>query len=223
MRPRKKTNLIPRLEACSAVILQDPVSLKGQIREAFPNPDAPLHLEIGCGKGQFICELAARHPEINFIAMEREPNVAVIATEKALAAEPALSNLRFILDDAEKLPDIFLPEELSRIYINFCDPWHKHRQYKRRLTWRGRLEIYKKLLCPGGELHFKTDNYMLYHFSTFEFAAALPAYFSTTDLHHSEYAQENIMTEYETYFSNLGQPIYSIRAKKPLLAPETEG
>ena len=189
MRPRKKTNLIPRLNACASMILSNPTAQKGRLREAFPNPSAPLHLEIGCGKGAFICQLAQRNPDINFIAMEREPNVAVIAVERAMRAEPPLPNLRFLLDDAEKLPEMFEPEELERIYINFCDPWHKR-------------------------LQFKTDNYMLYHFSTFEFAAILPAYFTTTDLHNSEAAASNIMTEYETYFSNLGQPIYAIRARR---------
>ena len=214
MRPRKKTNLIPRLNACASMILSNPTAQKGRLREAFPNPSAPLHLEIGCGKGAFICQLAQQNPNINFIAMEREPNVAVIAVERAMRAEPPLPNLRFLLDDAEKLPEMFEPEELERIYINFCDPWHKRRQYKRRLTYRGNLEVYKKLLVPGGELQFKTDNYMLFHFSTFEFAAVLPAYFTTTDLHNSEAAASNIMTEYETYFSNLGQPIYAIRARR---------
>lgn len=220
MRPRKKTNLQPRLAACASIIIQNPLEKKGLLRQEFPNPEAPLHLEIGCGKGQFARALAALHPDINFIAMEREPNVAVIATEHALA--DGLTNLRFLLEDAEKLPLMFQPEELDQIYINFCDPWHKHRQFKRRLTYRGKLEVYLKLLKPGGELHFKTDNYMLYHFSTFEFGAVFPAYFTTKDLHHSQYAQENIMTEYETYFSNLGQPIYSIRARKPLSAQTPE-
>ena len=158
MRPRKKTNLIPRLNACASMILSNPTAQKGRLREAFPNPSAPLHLEIGCGKGAFICQLAQQNPNINFIAMEREPNVAVIAVERAMRAEPPLPNLRFLLDDAEKLPEMFEPEELERIYINFCDPWHKRRQYKRRLTYRGNLEVYKKLLVPGGELQFKTDN-----------------------------------------------------------------
>lgn len=212
MRPRKKMNLTSRLEACAPVILQEPEALKGHIHEQFSNPDAPLHLEIGCGKGQFICELAARHPNVNFVAMEREENVAINATERAMHL--GIHNVRFIIDDAEKLPELFAPGQLAQIYINFCDPWHKRRQYKRRLTYRGNLTIYKILLCDGGELHFKSDNEPLYRFSLFEFAAAMPAYFTTEDLHESAYASENIMTEYETHFSGLGQPIFSIRAKK---------
>ncbi|MEM1485223.1 tRNA (guanosine(46)-N7)-methyltransferase TrmB [Oscillospiraceae bacterium PP1C4] len=212
MRPRKKPNLNPRLAVCESIIIHEPVSLKGHIREQFSNPDAPLHLEIGCGKGQFVCALAARYPEVNFVAMEREENVAVIAIERAVKA--GVSNVRFIIDDAEHLPEMFSPAEISQIYINFCDPWHKRRQYKRRLTYRGRLETYKTLLADDGELWFKSDNEPLYRFSCFEFSAAMPPYFSTEDLHESEVASENIMTEYEAHFSGLGQPIFSIRAKK---------
>lgn len=137
MRPRKKPNLTPRLAACAPVVIQSPEEKKGRIREEFPNPGAPLHLELGCGKGAFICALAELHPDVNFVAMEKEANVAVIATERAMEAR--LPNLRFILGDADRLPNIFLPGEVGRIYINFCDPWHKHRQFKRRLTYRGRL------------------------------------------------------------------------------------
>lgn len=212
MRPRKKPNLIPRLEACQSVIISDPLSVKQQLRAQFGNPGAPLHLEIGCGKGQFICELAARYPEENFLAMEREENVAVSATERAMHL--GVKNVRFLIADADLLPALIVPEELKRVYVNFCDPWLKSGQHKRRLTYRKRLEIYKTLLAPGGELWFKTDNEPLYRFSCFEFSHAFPAYFTTEDLHGSEYASGNIMTEYETHFSALGQPIYSIRARK---------
>ncbi len=219
MRPRKKPNLVPRLSRCASVIFPVPMdpkeipALKGHIRGAFPTPSAPLHLEIGCGKGQFVCELASRNPGVNFLALEREENVAVVAAERAM--ELGLQNVRFLLCDAELLPQLIEKGELMQIYINFCDPWHKHRQFKRRLTYRARLELYKTLLADGGELWFKTDNYNLFHFSTFEFEAAMPPYFITRDLHHSEYAADNIITEYEAYFSGLGQPIYAIRAKKP--------
>ncbi len=212
MRPRKKPNLLPRLAACEPVLLKDPAFLNGRMREVFQNPNAPLHLEIGCGKGRFACELAARFPEINFVAMEREENIAVIAAEHTVKA--GLSNLRLMIQDAQRLPEIFAPGELSRIYINFCDPWHKRRQYKRRLTYRAWLEIYRALLCDGGEIRFKTDNELLYRFSLGEFAAVLPPYFMTEDLHNSELSAQNIMTEYEEYFSGLGQPIYSIHTKK---------
>ncbi len=219
MRPRKKPNLMPRLNRCAPVILSIPqepeelAALKGHIRNVFPNPSAPLHLEVGCGKGQFVCELATRNPDINFLAIERERNVAVVAAEHALRRN--IKNVRFVLCDADFLPELIEEGELSQIYINFCDPWHKNRQFKRRLTYRVRLEMFQSLLNQDGELWFKTDNYNLFHFSVAEFEAVMPPYFVTRDLHNSEYAEDNIITEYEAYFSGLGQPIYSIRAKKP--------
>lgn len=235
MRARKKSNLEPRLAACEALFFHDLEAVKGKIPAQFANPDAPLHLEIGCGKGKFICTLARMHPEVNFVAVEREPNVALATAERAMqggfspeeltqmreqngdapdALTRPLTNLRLILGDMDKLDGVFLDGTLTQVYINFCDPWHKRRQYKNRLTCRHRLERFLQLLAPGGELHFKTDNQMLYRFSLGEFAAAMPAYFTTEHLHASEYAAQNVMTEYETYFSGLGQPIYSIRAKK---------
>ena len=212
MRPRKKHHLEERLAACEGCFLTGEALEQGRLRDSFPNPQAPLHLEIGCGKGQFSYQMAQRHPEWNFIAMEREPNVMLDAAER-LMAQP-LPNLKLLLGDAEELPKLFLPGELARIYINFCDPWHKHRQYKRRLTYRERLKVYCNLLAPEGEIWFKTDNYMLYHFSLFEFDAVMNRYFTTTDLHASEYAADNVITEYEQRFTDLGQTIYAIRARK---------
>lgn len=223
MRPRKKTHLESRLAACAPVLLQD-----GDWAAQFASPALPVRLELGCGKGRFACEMANRHPDYHFIAVEREKNVAVIAAERAMRGGRApgetgesaempnpIANLRFLLGDVDDAVKRFDHSSVDRIYINFCDPWHKRRQYKHRLTYRERLLIYRALLVPGGELHFKTDNYMLWHFSKFEFAAVFPSYFSTDNLHQSKFAAENIMTEYEEYFSKLGQPIYSIRARKP--------
>ena len=212
MRPRKKHNLETRMAACGEFILRDPGERKGRLRECFPNPGAPLHLELGCGKGQFSYRMAELHPEWNFLALEREANVLLDAAER-LAAAP-LPNLRLILGDAETLPQLFEPGELARIYINFCDPWHKRRQYKRRLTYRAWLSMYRTLLADEGEIWFKTDNYALYHFSTFEFDSCMTRVFTTTDLHGSAFAAENVVTEYERRFLDLGQKIYAIHAKK---------
>ena len=132
MRPRKKHHLSQRLEACGACFLQGEALKQGKLPQAFPNPAAPLHLELGCGKGQFAYRMAQLHPDWNFIALEREPNVMLDAAER-LAAAP-MSNLKLVLGDAENLPQLLLPGQVARIYINFCDPWHKHRQFKRRLT-----------------------------------------------------------------------------------------
>ena len=166
----------------------------------------PLHIEIGCGKGKFITELAAKNPDINYIAFEKNLDVLVLASEKIKNA--GLNNVRFVAGDACILEQMNINNEIDRIYINFCDPWKKKRQAKRRLTHENFLKLYEKLLKPGGEVHFKTDNTKLFEFSLNSFSAyGLTMKNITLDLHNSEF-EGNIMTEYETLFSQKGQPIY---------------
>jgi tRNA (guanine-N7-)-methyltransferase len=144
--------------------------------------------------------------------MERVADCACIALEKATAqAENRTGdNLRFMIGDAKTLTEYFEPHTFDRLYLNFSDPWPKAGHAKRRLTHRGFLEIYRGLLKEGGMLYFKTDNEGLFDFSLEEFAAAgLTIEWQTRDLHNTEKAADNIMTEYETNFSSKGFPIYS--------------
>ena len=129
MRPRTKKHLEERIARCEQIHITDPCSRKGHWRIN----GRPLHLEIGCGKGAFVCQMAARHPEIDFVAVEVVRNVIVMAMEKAVAA--GLTNVRFISCDARMLEEIFAPGEVDRVYLNFSDPWPKTRQHKRRLTY----------------------------------------------------------------------------------------
>lgn len=210
MRLRKKHNLEARLEQGASVILDAPQ--KGAVKHAFLNPAAALHVEIGCGKGNFICTLAQRNPDVNFVAIERDRNVALAAIERVIAQE--IPNVRFLVGNAIKMPDIFAEHEIARLYLNFSDPWHKKRHAKRRLTYRTWLQMYLTLLEDDGEIWFKTDNAPLYEFSLEEFDSCMERFFTTEDLHNSEVAADNIMTEYETAFSTKGFPIYAIRARK---------
>ena len=212
MRPRKKKHGEERLAACADILISQPEERRGKLKTCFQNPELPLHVELGCGKGAFILQMAQCYPNINFLALEREKNVLVTATEQALPF--ALPNLRFILGDALGLRNLFEPGEVERIYINFCDPWHKRKQYKRRLTYRENLRIYLEVLQPKGEIYFKTDNEPLFRFSVGEFDDCMERYFTTENLHQSDCAADNIMTEYETAFTEKGMPIYSIRARK---------
>ncbi len=195
------------MEICSSVMIQEPFP-KGEIKKVFGNEN-PIHIEIGCGKGGFITELACTNPDVNYIAVEKNGDVLVLAMEKAMAK--GLKNVRFIFGDATHLEDIVAPGEINRIYINFCDPWHKSGYAKRRLTHRNYLAIYKKLLEPtGGEVFFKTDNRKLFEFSLNECAdTGLKMRNITLDLHNSGY-EGNIMTEYEKLFSEQGMPIYRL-------------
>ena len=162
MRMRKKKHREDRLEACSHLLIEDITQYSGNLHKIFSD-DKPLHIEIGCGKGKFITELAARNPDINYIAFEKNLDVLVLASEKINNA--GLDNVRFVAGDASILEQMDINDEIDRIYINFCDPWKKKRQAKRRLTHENFLKLYEKLLVQGGEVHFKTDNTKLFEFS----------------------------------------------------------
>lgn len=203
---RKKKNRDSRFEACISYVAQTPEQNKGKWRELFKNKSDTLHLEIGCGKGGFILELAKRNPDINYVAMEKCIDALILTLEKIKAED--IKNVICICDDAEKLLEMFDENEIDRIYLNFSDPWKKARQAKRRLTYRRFLEKYRQILKPDGDLHFKTDNRPLFDFSLEEFELMnVKVSELCFDLHNSPYNENNIMTEYEKTFSEKGFPI----------------
>ena len=180
---------------------------RGRWHELFGN-DHPICLEIGMGKGRFICDMAVLHPELNFIGIEKYSSVLIRAVEKREQMEDC-PNLRFLRMDAEELPSVFAPGEVHAIYLNFSDPWPKDRHAKRRLTSSRFLPLYDIILSPDGEICFKTDNRDLFDFSveTINESPVWNLKDVTYDLHNSEFAEGNVMTEYEERFSSLGQPI----------------
>lgn len=210
MRMRKKKNCDTRLDKSGSLWIRNPEENLGKWDREFGNSN-PIHLEIGCGKGQFICQMAQKYPEINFIALEVEKNAMVIAMEKA---EPlGLKNLRFIIADAANLCEYFEKGEINRIYLNFSDPWKKNKQAKRRLTHKNFLDVYKKVINIGDLICFKTDNQKLFEFSLNSFAQEdFKMSDITFDLHNSGW-EDNVMTEYETKFSEAGMPIYRVCAE----------
>lgn len=185
--------------------VQQPEQMKGKWAEVFQN-DHPIHIEVGMGKGQFIIEMARRNPEVNYIGIEKYSSVLVRAVEKLEDFEQ--DNLRLIRMDAENIEEVFDKDEVDRIYLNFSDPWPKDRHAKRRLTSTRFLERYNNILTPEGRVMFKTDNKDLFDFSLEQVEEAgwiLESH--TYDLHHSEYNEGNVMTEYEEKFSAKGNPI----------------
>lgn len=199
--------------AVSEYVTQNPKELKGRWREHLGS-DAPIHVEIGMGKGKFITALAELHPEINYIGVEKYASVLIRAIEKKKERED-LTNLAFLAVDAAELPEMFEKGEIDRIYLNFSDPWPKERHARRRLTSREFLARYEQFLKPDGEICFKTDNRALFEFSLEEAKEAGWELSEVTfDLHHSEYAEGNVMTEYEEKFSAKGNPIHRLVAKK---------
>ena len=172
--------------------------------------DNPVVLEIGAGKGQFCCELAMREPDINIIAVEKSSNVIVDAAEKAI--ELNLPNLILVRCDAEYLEKYIPAGTITRIYLNFSCPFPKKSYAPHRLTHHKFLEIYKKLLAPGAEIHQKTDNRQFFEFSLEEFSqSGFMLKNISLDLHASDF-EGNIETEYEKRFSEQGMPIYRLEA-----------
>ena len=216
---------IPRaesvLEACKEVV-KDPESLRGNWNQTFKK-EQPLHIEIGMGKGQFLLTLAAENPQINYVGIERYSSVLLRAVEKfqELEAEgKAPANIRFICMDANDLPTVFAPAEVSRIYLNFSDPWPKARHARRRLTSPDFFARYDKVLVQDGQVEFKTDNRDLFDFSVESLGESETWGISecTYDLHHDEIMNVgNIMTEYEEKFSSMDHPICKLIAKRRCL------
>jgi tRNA (guanine-N7-)-methyltransferase len=169
----------------------------------------PIHLEIGMGKGQFIYTHALNNPNIQYVGLEKFDSVIVRALEKMI--ENPLNNLYLVRADAIGLNNIFLPNSIERIYLNFSDPWPKAKHEKRRLTYRTFLTLYQGLLKPGGEIHFKTDNRSLYLYSLESIKDyGMEITLNTEDLHRLDVP--NVMTEFEEKFKKQGKKIYKIIA-----------
>lgn len=175
--------------------------------------DHPVELEIGCGKGGFICQLAAAHPDVNYIAVEKYGNVLVTACERA-AAE-GLQNIWFLWGDAEYLPRYIPAHSIRRMYLNFSTPFPKKRAATHRLTHRHFLDLYRGLLQAGASIIQKTDDRGLFQFSLEEFSqSGYTLEQVSLDLHADDYP-DNIITEYEQRFIDEGLPIYRVEASAP--------
>ena len=197
----------------SSYVVQNPEEWKGKWNQCFIK-EQPLHIEVGMGKGRFIIDMAKLHPEINYIGIEKYSSVLVRAIEKQTMEQ--LPNLVFIRMDAEAIENVFEKGEVNYIYLNFSDPWPKDRHARRRLTSVQFLNRYVNFLAEDGGLTFKTDNRPLFDFSLEQVSLAgweMVNY--TFDLHHSEYVEGNVMTEYEEKFSAMGNPICRMVIKPP--------
>lgn len=201
MRARKKKHGAERLAAVSEYFITTPEL----------EADKLTYLEIGCGKGKFIIENAERNPDVNYIAVEKVSDVILLAAEKARDRE--LKNIKFMICDAKGLTEVFPPHSVDYIYLNFSDPWPKAGHYKRRLTYKSFLDVYRQILKEDGAIFFKTDNAGLFEFSLEQFTEdGWRLQNVTYDLHNSEFAKDNIMTEYEKNFSEKGFNIHRLEA-----------
>ena len=210
MRMRFKPYARPELLACDFHV-HEPLTHGGHWHELYARPDQPWHLELGCGKGGFLAQIAPAHPDINYLGIDITDKVLILAKRKVEAAYAArgipADNVKIASLDIERLGNAFTPEDrVSRIYINFCDPWPKSNQKKRRLTHGNFLQLYRRVLPMGGEIHFKSDNDKLFEWSLEEipqFGFRLSQV--TRDLHAN--GPVGVMTDYEAKFYQQGVTI----------------
>lgn len=211
MRRRKVKGADEKLLSYKDYVFKDDIEkLKGNWNNVFNNNN-PIHVEFGTGRGKFITTLAKENPNINYIAFEIKEEVLIKAVEKA--SEANLNNILFAWANVSNILDYFNSGEISRVYINFCDPWPKKRWSKRRLTHTNFLERYKYILNNDGEIHLKTDNEKLFEFSLNEIASNNFILKNISlDLANSDF--QNVTTEYEDKFMSYGMKIYRCEAKK---------
>lgn len=222
MRMRKKSHLEERLAACADIytapsLTDKNMKLSAQVKEPLPlfeifKNNNPVHLEIGCGKGKFVCQTAAANPGINYVAVEKISNVLVEAMEAAKAM--GLKNVYFLNCAAEVLPKYFGEGDISRIYLNFSNPLPKEGYKKQRLTHPRFLKEYALLLKEGGEIVQKTDDGDFYEFSLQSFLeCGYKITYSCTNLAAAP-VEGDVETEHERLFKERGKAIYRIVAVK---------
>lgn len=211
MRLKKVKDAKERVEA-SEYYVNAPSEYKGKWNELFKNSN-PIHIEIGMGKGNFIIGMAKAHKDVNYIGIEMYDSVMVKAVEKLKQEEKPLKNLKLVLIDAMKIDEIF-ESEISRIYLNFSDPWPKAKHEKRRLTSKIFLEKYDRIFKGQKQIFQKTDNNDLFNFSMVLLVENGYELRNVTRDLHSENVSDNIMTEYEEKFSNAGIKINRLEAYK---------
>lgn len=210
MRLKKVKNALERIQQ-SKYYVNNINDNKGKWSNIFDN-DNPIHIEIGMGKGNFIIGMAKLNPNINYIGIEMYDSVMVKAIEK-LKQEEELKNLRLVILDAQKINEVF-EKEISRIYLNFSDPWPKAKHAKRRLTSKQFLEKYENIFKDKKEIFQKTDNNDLFEFSIESLKEAGYELKNVTRDLHSTNIENNIKTEYEEKFSKVGVKINRLEAYK---------
>ncbi len=221
MRIRRKKNLDERLGEASEYLLRaDTDILDARVarekkdyidfRSLFNN-DNPVEMEIGCGKGGFIIELAKQNPDKNFFAVELLDNIIVMAAESAATA--GVKNLKFFTCGADYLARYISGESIERLYLNFSPPYNGKRYENRRLTKSELIKDYKSFLKVGGEVLQKTDDKEFFDYSLSQF---VKFGFATEDIGEviDRGEIENVQSEYERKFRSLGAPIYVLSATK---------
>jgi tRNA (guanine-N7-)-methyltransferase len=191
--------------------ITEPEKAGYKLNKAFGN-DRPIHVELGCGKGKFLRHTAMQNPDINYFGFEKSVKVAYRCAKCTSEDDPG--NYFIVYSNGDILKDVFEPNSIERIYLNFSDPWPKPCNYKRRMTHKNFLDVYRSVLVKNGEVHMKTDNCDLFEYSVIQFQNDnWELLMVTRDLHNSLYNEGNIMTEYEEKFAGQGKPINKLIAR----------
>ena len=231
MRMRRKPWARPELAAspfCYDEYSNDPTQYRGAWRQQFSRPEAPLWLELGCGKGGYVAQAALRWPQANFIAVDIKSEVLVLAKRSveaafAAAGKPEVDNVKIVAQEIGLIERLLSAEDkVERIFINFCNPWPKECHNKRRLTHPRQLILYREFLAEGAEIWFKTDDDELFEASLQYFPdAGFEILQVARDLHENE-PEDNLRTEHEEMFSSQGIPIKGLIARMLPELPDNE-
>lgn len=216
MRMRFKPYAAGELAACPFFV-NDAAQHKGGWHALYAQ-SAPLHLELGCGKGGFLAQLAARNPHINYLGLDLTDKVLVVAKRniERVYAQYGLptDNVRLAAHDIERIQSLLgEADAVSRIYINFCNPWNKKAGHtKHRLTHTRQLLQYRTFLTKDAALYFKCDDSDLFE-DTLRYLeqAHFRVTWLTRDLHADE-PEWNIRTEHEQMFTQQGIPTKALIA-----------
>lgn len=220
MRIRKKKWAEPELAVCDFYV-KNPEEHAGKWNDAFEKQQ-PLYLEIGCGKCGFAGRLSLDNPDKNIIAVDIKADMLGVGRrnivklyENAGKTQDDVKNLLLVKYNVEQLGNIITKSDvISRMFINFCNPWPRARHNKRRLTYYKKLDMYKNFLAKDAEIRFKTDDDELFAASLEYFKqSGYEITFITYDL-HSENIADNIVTEHEKMFSDEGIKIKYLTAKQ---------
>lgn len=208
MRLRRKPWARPELLQ-SELFIENPREFKGSWNKVFNNNNE-ICLELGCGKGRFISNIAQKNKDKNFIVIDLKDEVLVYVKRKC--EELNLENVRILSFDINYINEIFEKGEVSDIYLNFSTPWPKTKHHKRRLTHPRFLNKYLEVINSNSKIMLKTDH-ELFFLDSIEYLNenGFDILYKTMDLHNEEI--ENITTEYEEKFLNKGMKIMYLTAK----------
>jgi len=191
--------------------ITEPEKMNYKLNDVFKNNN-PIHVELGCGKGKFLRETALKNPDINYLGFEKSVKVAYRCAKSTFENDP--DNYYIVYSNGDIIKDVFYENTIDRIYLNFSDPWPKPSHYKRRMTHKSFLDVYRFVLSINGEVHMKTDNDDIFEYSVLQFEEDnWDLIMVNRDLHNSPYNEENIMTEYEVKFSEEGRHINKLIAR----------